>query len=120
MPVPIRPRVFALDPLQSEALELAQKHFDLVLPTDTEAGAWRQQADGLLVIGSHVTEEDFEQVSQAGKLKFLSKQGTGVDKIALGAAKKAGVPVMNTPGVNVGTRMHGSPAQELTIGASGS
>lgn len=119
MPVPVRPRVFALDPLQSEALELAQKHFDLVLPSDSDAGAWRQQAEGLLVIGSYVTEADFEQVSQEGKLKFVSKQGTGVDKIALAGAKKAGVPVMNTPGVNVSTGRQSSPRAELTQGSSG-
>ncbi|OXH42517.1 D-3-phosphoglycerate dehydrogenase [Cryptococcus neoformans] len=97
-----KPRVFALDPLHSEALTLAEKHFDLVLPDDEEGDQWREKAQGLLVRGSYVTAEDLERATsmKGGKLRYISKQGTGVDKIDIANAKKLGIPVMNTPGVN--------------------
>ncbi|WP_343329144.1 NAD(P)-dependent oxidoreductase [Polaribacter staleyi] len=37
---------------------------------------------------------------KAGKLKFLSKYGVGLDRIDLKAAEKLGIPVRNVPGVN--------------------
>ena len=37
---------------------------------------------------------------KAGKLKFISKYGVGLDKIDLVAAKKLNIPVTNCPGVN--------------------
>ncbi|WVO22366.1 uncharacterized protein IAS62_003696 [Cryptococcus decagattii] len=97
-----KPRVFALDPLHSEALTFAEKHFDLVLPGDEGADQWREEAQGLLVRGSYVTAEDLERAAstKGGKLKYVSKQGTGVDKIDTVNARKLGIPVMNTPGVN--------------------
>ncbi|KIR55945.1 D-3-phosphoglycerate dehydrogenase [Cryptococcus gattii Ru294] len=97
-----KPRVFALDPLHSEALTFAEKHFDLVLPGDEGADQWREEAQGLLVRGSYVTAEDLERAASTngGKLKYISKQGTGVDKIDTVNARKLGIPVMNTPGVN--------------------
>lgn len=97
-----RPRVFALNPLRSQALALAHKHFDLVEHDDPENPAWREEAEGLLVVGSHVTTEDVEKLAQ-GNIRYISKQGTGVDKIDVATAKKHGIPVMNTPGVNVST-----------------
>jgi len=95
-----RPKVYSLNQLRSKALKLARASFDLVLPSDDAAEAWRQDADGLLVVGAQVTERDLEQVSQTGRLRFISKQGAGVDKIHIPTAKKHGIAVMNTPGVN--------------------
>lgn len=40
------------------------------------------------------------EVGRAGKLRFLSKYGIGLDKIDLEAAKELGIAVVNTPGVN--------------------
>lgn len=37
---------------------------------------------------------------KAGKLKFLSKYGVGLDRIDLKAAEKLAIPVRNVPGVN--------------------
>lgn len=95
-----RPKVFALNPLRSKALKLANSRFDLVLPGDPGHDAWRKEADGLLVVGAHVTGDDLEASGSAAKLRFISKQGTGVDKIDVETAKKLHIPVMNTPGVN--------------------
>lgn len=95
-----RPRVYSLNQLRSKALKLAKASFDLVLPSDDGAEAWRQDADGLLVVGAHVTEKDLDHASQTGRLRYISKQGAGVDKIHIPTAKKHGISVMNTPGVN--------------------
>jgi D-3-phosphoglycerate dehydrogenase len=40
------------------------------------------------------------EVGKAGKFKFLSKYGVGLDKVDLQAAKELGIPVRNCPGVN--------------------
>lgn len=40
------------------------------------------------------------QAGVSGKLKFISKYGIGLDKIDLSAARDAGIPVTNCPGVN--------------------
>lgn len=40
------------------------------------------------------------EAGKAGKLRYLSKYGIGLDKIDLQAAKELGIPVANTPGVN--------------------
>jgi phosphoglycerate dehydrogenase-like enzyme len=95
-----RPKVYSLNPLRSKALKLAKNSFDLVLPSDQDAGDWRQEADGLLVVGAPVSQEDLEQSSQTARLRYISKQGAGVDKIHVPTAKNHGVTVMNTPGVN--------------------
>jgi lactate dehydrogenase-like 2-hydroxyacid dehydrogenase len=95
-----KPKVYSLNPLRSKALKLARNSFDLILPSDDNAEAWRHNADGLLVVGGHVTEEDLEQVGKTGRLRYISKQGAGVDKIHIPTAKKHGIAVMNTPGVN--------------------
>jgi D-3-phosphoglycerate dehydrogenase len=96
----VRPKVYSLNPLRSKALKLAKSSFDLILPSDENADDWRQDADGLLVIGAQVTEEDLDQAGLTGRLQFISKQGAGVDKIHLPTAKKHSIAVMNTPGVN--------------------
>lgn len=40
------------------------------------------------------------EAGKAGKLRYLSKYGIGLDKIDLQASKELGIPVANTPGVN--------------------
>jgi phosphoglycerate dehydrogenase-like enzyme len=97
---PTRPKVYSLNPLRSRALKLANASFDLVLLSDEDVGDWRQEADGLLVVGAQVTEDDLKHASQTGRLRYISKQGAGVDKIHVATAKESGIAVMNTPGVN--------------------
>ena len=96
----VKPKVYSLNPLRAKALKLAKSSFDLVLPTDDTAEDWRHDADALLVVGAQVTEDDLTQASQFGRLRYISKQGAGVDKIHVPTAKKNGITVMNTPGVN--------------------
>lgn len=99
MTIPPRARVYALEALTSEALALAVEHFDLVKHSDPGFDAWREQAEGLLVRNAYVTPEDVEIMSRH-KLKYIAKQGVGVDNFDLDSLKKHGIPLMNTPGVN--------------------
>ncbi|WWD09542.1 hypothetical protein V865_007669 [Kwoniella europaea PYCC6329] len=96
-----KPIVVALNPLHPQALALATEHFDLILPSSERFKDWRQHAQGLLTISGSVTKEDVDVVREYGKLKYVAKQGTGVDMLDLKALKDAGIVVMNTPGINV-------------------
>lgn len=55
--------------------------------------------DGLLCGDDELTERALRE-GAAGKLKFISKYGIGLDKIDLKAAEELGIKVANTPGVN--------------------
>jgi phosphoglycerate dehydrogenase-like enzyme len=94
-----RPKVFTLEPLHSRALALAREKFDLVLPTDAEFDAWPTQAEGLLARNAVVSPEN-TKILKENKIRFISKQGVGVDNFDLDALKECGIPLMNTPGVN--------------------
>lgn len=64
-------------------------------------------ADFLLVGGAPLTGD---MIRQAKRLRFIQKWGIGVDKIDLGAAEEAGIPVGITAGTNAG------PVAELAVG----
>nr|XP_019014848.1 uncharacterized protein I206_00935 [Kwoniella pini CBS 10737]OCF53629.1 hypothetical protein I206_00935 [Kwoniella pini CBS 10737] len=100
MPSSTKPIVVALNPLHPQALALASEHFDLILPDSDRFEAWREQAQGMLTISAKVTREDVEESTQYGQLKYVAKQGTGVDMLDLAALREAGIVVMNTPGIN--------------------
>lgn len=55
--------------------------------------------DGIICGDDEMTRNVIQKGSK-GKLKVISKYGVGLDKIDLEAAKKFGIPVFNTPGVN--------------------
>ena len=95
-----KPRVFTLEPLHSEALALAREHFDLVIPGDNDFDNWREEAEGLMARNAVVSPADVAVLAR-NKLKYISKQGVGVDNFDLDALKEHGIPLMNTPGVNV-------------------
>jgi phosphoglycerate dehydrogenase-like enzyme len=95
-----KPIVYALDPLQPSAQALAEKHFRLRIRANADDNEWQAHAEGILVRGSYVTARDLEG---ATRLRFIAKHGVGVDKIDVPMAKRLGIRVMNTPGVNVST-----------------
>ncbi|OCF54211.1 hypothetical protein L486_08123 [Kwoniella mangroviensis CBS 10435] len=95
-----KPIVVALNPLHPQALALATEHFDLILPSSERFKDWRRHAQGVLTISRSVAKEDVDVVREYGKLKYVAKQGTGVDMLDLKALKDAGIVVMNTPGIN--------------------
>jgi phosphoglycerate dehydrogenase-like enzyme len=88
-----------IDSFHPGAITLANQYFNVISPDDKEIHNWRDNAELLLVKGSYVTAADFKS---AAKLKAIGKQGVGLDKIDLTAAKVAGVEVYNTPGANAG------------------
>lgn len=99
MTIAPRPRVYAVEALTSEALALAEKHFDLVKHSDPNFADWRERAEGLLVRNAYITPGDVEVMARH-KLRYISKQGVGVDNFDLDSLRKHGIPLMNTPGVN--------------------
>ena len=58
-----------------------------------------QNYDGVICGDDEYTEAVLTK-GKAGKLKYLSKYGVGLDRIDLKAAEKLGIPVRNVPGVN--------------------
>jgi D-3-phosphoglycerate dehydrogenase len=89
-----------LEPLHSRALKLAREKFDLVLPDDPDFARWPTEAEGLMARNAIVSADNI-RVLQANKLKYISKQGVGVDNFDVDELKKYNLPLMNTPGVNV-------------------
>tara|TARA_B100000780_G_C21113935_1_gene450433 strand:- start:183 stop:1112 length:930 start_codon:yes stop_codon:yes gene_type:complete len=55
--------------------------------------------DGIICGDDEYNKEVLEK-GKSGKLKVISKYGIGLDKINLKTAKKLGVKIFNTPGVN--------------------
>lgn len=53
-----------------------------------------------IVCGDDEYTRQVLEKGKAGKLRYLSKYGIGLDKIDLKAAKDLGIPVASTPGVN--------------------
>lgn len=98
--LPRKPRVFSLEPLHSQALALALEKFELVLPTESGFADWRVEAEGLLARNAEVTASDTRELKD-NKLRYIAKQGVGVDNFDLDELTKCGIPLMNTPGVNV-------------------
>jgi D-3-phosphoglycerate dehydrogenase / 2-oxoglutarate reductase len=56
-------------------------------------------ADAVINVRAYSTFDE-EALAQAPKLKLISVQGVGTDNVDLAAAKRRGVTVTNTPGVN--------------------
>jgi D-3-phosphoglycerate dehydrogenase len=90
-------KIFILDPIHSSGVEYAAKHFEVVRWDDPRVKNWPEEADGVMVRGSKIRAED---LARAKKVKIISKQGVGYDNIDVAAAKKHGIPVVRTPGVN--------------------
>lgn len=91
-------KVFVLDAINSKGIDLLRREVEVVLWDDPGIGRWREEADGIILRGNTpITAADF---AAAVRLRAISKQGTGVDKIDLMAARAHGVRVMNTPALN--------------------
>jgi D-3-phosphoglycerate dehydrogenase len=64
---------------------------------DPACAHWHADAEGVMVRAMAVTGDDFRR---ARRLRVLSKQGVGVNRLDLEAARACGVTVCNTPGIN--------------------
>jgi D-3-phosphoglycerate dehydrogenase len=90
-------KIYVLDAFHLSGVEYAAQHFEVVRWDDPRVKDWREDADGVMVRGTRMRAEDF---ARAKKLKIVGKQGVGYDNIDIEAAKKHGIPVCRTPGVN--------------------
>jgi D-3-phosphoglycerate dehydrogenase / 2-oxoglutarate reductase len=90
-------KVYVLDAFHPAGVDWLSRHAEVVRwedPRRAPSAPRRPRASGR---GSPLTADDF---ARAKKLKVVSKQGVGVNTMDLAAAKKHGVIVCNTPGVN--------------------
>jgi len=90
-------KIFILDPFHPAGVEYAAKHAEVVRWDDPRVSGWPEEADAIMVRGTKIRAGD---LARAKKLKIISKQGVGYDSIDIAAAKKHGIPVVRTPGVN--------------------
>lgn len=105
-----RPAVYVVDPYHEAALAKLKGNssFDLILPEDPKRETFLDDATAVLVRSE--TSIDAESIQRANSgLKYIIKQGVGVDNIDMVAAREKGIKVFNTPGLN------GEAVAELTI-----
>ena len=101
-------KVFVLDPIGQAGLDVLTSNAETVRWDDPQVSHWHDEADGIILRGNtYVTADD---LSRCKNLKVISKQGAGVDRIDLKAAREKDIPVMNTPGANA------EAVAELTLG----
>ncbi|RGP76557.1 hypothetical protein FLONG3_5219 [Fusarium longipes] len=95
-----KPSVYVLDPYHPDALAALKQCTEIItiLPTDPEKQKYTENATAIMLRSE--TRLGAEQLSQCMKLKFIVKQGVGVDNIDLEAAASHGIKVYNTPGLN--------------------
>lgn len=96
-----KPVVYVLDPYHEDAITLLRNDasVELVLPSEATKGAALTHATGLLIRSeSRINAEDIQGANSG--LKFIVKQGVGVDNVDLDAAKARNIGVFNTPGLN--------------------
>ena len=90
-------KVFLLDSFHPAGIEYVAQHAEIVRWDDPRVTSWPEEADAVMVRGTKIREAD---LARAKKLKIISKQGVGYDNIDVAAAKRHGIPVVRTPGVN--------------------
>lgn len=105
-----KPAVYIVDPYHDAAITKLKEQLslDLILPDDPRKEDFLDHATAVLVRSE--TTIDAESIRRAHSgLKYIIKQGVGVDNIDIAAAQEKGIQVFNTPGLN------GEAVAELTI-----
>ncbi|GAB7339977.1 hypothetical protein MBLNU457_6489t2 [Dothideomycetes sp. NU457] len=97
-----KPTIYVLDPYHTDALNLLKSNSNITLipPTSPPSilAQWPKDATAVLVRSeTHLTKP---LLSSAKSLKYVLKQGTGVNNIDLQACKELGIKVYYTPGIN--------------------
>lgn len=94
------PKVYVLDAYHPDAISKLLSSADLIaiLPNNPAKNDWKEDATALIIRSeSRITGSD---IVAAKALKYILKQGVGVDNIDLDVAKQQGVQVFNTPAMN--------------------
>ncbi|EXK24790.1 hypothetical protein FOMG_18499 [Fusarium oxysporum f. sp. melonis 26406] len=104
-----KPSVYVLDPYHPDAIAALQQSSDInvVLPADPNKNQYVENATAVMLRSETCLGAD--ELAKCKKLKYIVKQGVGVDNIDLKAAAAAGIKVYNTPGLN------GEAVAELTL-----
>lgn len=107
----LKPAVYVVDPYHDAAISKLQESnkIDLILPTDSRRDDYLSKATAILIRSeTQLRAADIDKANS--DLKYIIKQGVGVDNIDLEAARRRGIKVFNTAGLN------GETVAELTIG----
>jgi D-3-phosphoglycerate dehydrogenase / 2-oxoglutarate reductase len=90
-------KIYILDAFHPAGVDYAAQHFDTVRWDDPRVQNWHEDADALMVRMKPVGAAD---IARAKKVRIICKQGAGYDSVDIAAAKKRGIVVCRTPGVN--------------------
>jgi D-3-phosphoglycerate dehydrogenase len=90
-------KIYILDPFHQAGVDYAARHFETVRWDDPRVKDWHEEADAVMVRMKPVTAADIARVK---KVRIICKQGVGYDTVDVVAAKKHGIVVCRTPGVN--------------------
>jgi D-3-phosphoglycerate dehydrogenase len=90
-------KVYVLDEMHPAGLAWLSQRAEVIRWDDPACAHWHADAEGVMVRAIAVTGDDFRR---ARRLRVLSKQGVGVNRLDLEAARACGVTVCNTPGIN--------------------
>lgn len=95
-----RPVIGVLDPYHPDAVSRLRNDptVDAIFRLDKTDRTIFEEADAVLIRSE--TALDAKEFAKFRKLKYVIKQGVGVDNVDLEAAAQAGVEVYNTPGLN--------------------
>ncbi|KAF4478571.1 SER3-3-phosphoglycerate dehydrogenase [Fusarium agapanthi] len=104
-----KPTVYVLDPYHPDAIAALRQSSDIkvILPADPSKSQYNENATAIMLRSE--TRLGADELAKCKKLKYIVKQGVGVDNIDLKAAAAAGIRVYNTPGLN------GEAVAELTL-----
>ncbi len=94
-----KPRVFCLYAIDPAVHAWASQRFELTCFPDPAVKNWKAEAEGIMVRSETIGQGDVGEIGS--QLRFVSKHGVGLDRIAVKELKEKGIVVMNTPGVNV-------------------
>jgi len=93
-------KVYLGEVIHPAAVELLEKHAEVVRPKDYSRGAFLEaikDVDGLLARKIYIGGEEMDH---APRLKIIGRHGVGLDSVDLKAATRRGILVINTPGAN--------------------
>ena len=90
-------KIYILDAFHEAGVALAKAHAEVVCWPDPAIADWPEHADGVMVRMTPITAA---QMERAQHVQVICKQGVGTDTIDLQAAKRHGIAVSRTPGVN--------------------
>ena len=90
-------KIYILDAFHPAGVDYAAKHFETVRWDDPRVNNWHEDADAVMVRMKPVVAAD---IARAKKVRIICKQGVGYDTVDVVAAKKHGIIVCRTPGVN--------------------